>query len=339
MGETLRDMGELGFISRLRSAFPGLSGLGDDAAVLGTLSCPVATVDSFVEGRHFHRWWCDPETMGRRLLEATLSDLAAMGAEPGHLLVSLAAPGDLEWEWLSGLYRGFISREDCILAGGETIASRDLTVTLTAIGEGGDPQSLLRRSSMRPGDSLWLTGPVGRALDTVARIEACGGLGGPGLEPALAVTPQDLEIARAFISPRAHFEEARILRRRGVRCAIDISDGLLSEAAHLCGESGVGCEIDLDLVPVFGAVAGRPLEACAAGEDFVLLFSAPSGTGFEDCGFHRIGRALEAGGMRVNFEGYEIEAVNEGYDHFSPALPPGSGRAAPSRPGDHRGWS
>jgi len=319
--ETLSTMGERGFIARLRSAFPSLSLVGDDAAVFGGLACPVATVDSFVEGRHFLRWWCDPEVLGRRLLEAALSDLAAMGVSPGHVLVSLAAPGTLEWSWLCGFYRGLQSRGDCVIAGGETVASETLVITLCAVGEGGNPERLLRRGALSAGDALWVTGPLGRALGVSARMEACGGLHGPGLEPAREVPEEELELLRAFLKPRAQFREAGILIGRGVRCAIDISDGLLSEAAHLCRESGLGCDIELSSVPLFEAVRGSELEACAAGEDFVLLFGAPEGRDFTEYGFHRIGSCSEHEGIRITYEGYGIEAIDSGYDHFGPSSP------------------
>lgn len=316
-GPTLSGMGERGFIARLRREFPGLREAGDDAAVLPPLSCPVATIDSFVEGRHFHRWWCDPVILGRRLLEATLSDLAAMGAGPSSVLVSLAAPGDLGWGWLAGFYAGLLSRDDCTVAGGETVASDRLVVTISATGEGGDPSTLLRRSAMAPGDSLWLTGPLGRSLDIAEGMEACGGLAGASLEPVNPMPELELERFRAFLEPRAAFDEAGIIRSRGVRCAIDVSDGLFSEAMHLCRESGAGCEMDLAPVPLFEAVRDRPEEACAAGEDFVLLFSAPPSLDFSGHGFTRIGRATDDPGLRITRDGQPAGLPDKaGYDHF-----------------------
>ena len=316
-GPTLSGMGERGFISRLRREFPGLREAGDDAAVLPRLSCPVATIDSFIEGRHFLRWWCDPAILGRRLLEATLSDLAAMGAGPSSALVSLAAPGDLGWDWLAGFYAGLLSRPDCTVAGGETVASDRLVITISATGEGGEPSTLLRRGAMAPGDVLWLTGPIGRSLDISAGMEACGGLEGASLRPVKPVPDSELERLRAFLEPRAAFREACIVRGRGARCAIDISDGLFSEAEHLCTESGAGCEIDLDAVPLFEAVRGRPAEACAAGEDFVLLFTAPPALDFSDCGFARIGTAAGEPGLRITTGGRRaVVTAGTGYDHF-----------------------
>ncbi len=312
----LRDLGERGFLSLLRSAFPGLALAGDDAAVLGPCRCPVLTTDTFLEGRHFHLWWCDPAVLGRRLLEASLSDLAAMGAEPAAALVSLAVPPDTEWEWLRAFYEGLLSRPDCPVAGGETVASELPCITVTALGEGGDPGTLLRRSALRAGDCIWLTGPVGRALDIARLMEEAGGLEGPGMDPRNPVSAEVLGQLRSFLSPRACFEEARLLRSRGVRCAIDVSDGVISEAGHLAAESGVSVRLDLERVPLLPPAQGRPGDACSAGEDFVLLFGAPTGMDFESCGYSRIGVALPGSGVRATFDGNEI-AGGGGYDHFA----------------------
>ncbi len=138
-------LGERELIRRLREAFPQLSLAGDDSAVLPSLACPVVTTDSFLEARHFYRWWCDPSVMGRRLLEATLSDLAAMGAGPGWVFSALGLPRDLDVNWIEGFYAGLTSRDDCPVAGGEIVRSDVLSVTLTAIGEGKDPAILMMR--------------------------------------------------------------------------------------------------------------------------------------------------------------------------------------------------
>jgi len=295
---TVGELGERALIRRIRDIFPSLTLIGDDSAVLSPLSCPVVTTDSFQEGTHFHRWWCDPDILGRRLLEAALSDLAAMGAEPGWVFAAMGLPPDLEVRWLENFYRGLTSRRDCVLAGGEIIRSATFMLTLTAVGEGGDPGKLLLRSSLGPDDWLWLTGPIGRAVDAPALLERAGGMSGPDLEPVNpGLDPASIEQIRAFLQPGAEFTASHICRNRGVLAAIDISDGLISEAAHLARESGVDTHIELDLVPVFGSVADRPLDAASAGEDFVLLFGAKSG-------------------HDVHSGGQILETHGSGYDHF-----------------------
>jgi len=315
---TVGELGERALISRIRDLFPSLTLIGDDSAVLSPLSCPVVTTDSFQEGTHFHRWWCDPDILGRRLLEAALSDLAAMGAEPGWMFAAMGLPPDLEVRWLEDFYRGLTCRRDCVLAGGEIIRSAAFTLTLTAVGEGGDPERLLLRSSLGRDDWLWLTGPIGRAVDAPALLERAGGMSGPDLEPVNpGLDPASIEQIRAFLQPRAEFEASRICRNRGVRAAIDISDGLISEAAHLARESGVDTHIELDLVPVFGSVADRPLDAASAGEDFVLLFGAESGQDFTEEGFTKVGYSCEGtGGVHVHSRGQILKTHGSGYDHF-----------------------
>lgn len=290
--------------------------VGDDAAVLPSLAIPVVTTDSYAEGRHFHRWWCDPEVLGRRLLEATLSDLAAMGASPAFVFCAVMLPGSTDHEWVERFHLGLCSRSDCVLAGGETIAGDCLCVTLTAVGEGGS-EPLLRRSSARPGDRVWITGPVGRTLDSVSLLERCRGTSGPGLAPVLPLTPEEAAHVGLFLQPRAAFGEARVLRARGVLCAVDVSDGVLSEAARISEESGVGIELDLDRVPLLPLAASRALEACAAGEDFVLLFTAGAGEDFSGEGFSAVGRAAGHPGLRVVSGGVPVGIVSAGYDHFA----------------------
>jgi thiamine-monophosphate kinase len=315
---TVSDLGERRLIARLRERFPGLSLTGDDAAVLDSIRSPVVTTDSFCETTHFYLWWAPGRVLGRRLMEAALSDLAAMGASPGWSLTALTLPDRTDVEWLEDLYRGFLERDDCLMAGGEVVSGERLAVTITAIGEGAGDGELLRRSALQPGDGLWLTGRVGRALGAPQLIEQAEELRGDGLHPAVdALDGQQLEQVRAFLRPRAHFEEAAELRRRGVRCAIDVSDGLLSEAGHLARESGVDVCIELEGVPFFESVADRPLEACAAGEDFVLLAGCPPSVDLDDTGFYRIGEAREGeGGVTVTRGGEAVEYAAEGYDHL-----------------------
>jgi thiamine-monophosphate kinase len=320
---TVGELGERALISRIRELFPSLTLLGDDSAVLSPLSCPVVTTDSFQEGTHFYRWWCDPDILGRRLLEAALSDLAAMGAEPGWVFAAMGLPPDLEVRWLENFYRGLTCRPDCVLAGGEIIQSAALTLTLTAVGEGGDPEKLLLRSSLGHDDWLWLTGPIGRAVDAPALLDRAGGMSGTGLEPVNpGLDPASIEQIRAFLQPRAEFEASRLLRNRGVRAAIDVSDGLISEATHLARESGVDTHIELDLVPMFGSVADRPLDAASAGEDFVLLFGAESGQDFAAEGFSKVGYSSRGiGEVHVHSGGQVLETHGSGYDHFQDIEP------------------
>ncbi|MBD3368855.1 thiamine-phosphate kinase [Candidatus Fermentibacteria bacterium] len=318
---TVSDMGERALLRRLRKTFPRLSLAGDDAAELpAELRRPVVTTDSFLEGSHFFLWWTSPRMLGRRLVEATLSDVAAMGAEPRWSLVSLILPSQTRVGWLEDLYRGFQHRSEPVLAGGETVSGDRLGVTLTVIaeGEGENENPLLRRSGLSEGDRLWVTGRVGRALGAPGLIESAGGLFGDELSPRYeALTSVELEQVRAFLRPRAHLREGKLLRHMGIRCAIDVSDGVLSEAEHLAVESGIDTWVDLDLVPFFDSVRPRPLEAAGAGEDFVLVFGAPAELDLAGEGFTMIGHASEGSGkLHVTRGGREIRVTDPGYEHL-----------------------
>lgn len=287
--------------------------------MLDGLSCPVVTTDSFFEGSHFHRWWAPPDVLGRRLLEAAVSDLAAMGAQPRCFLVALSLPGDTELEWLTGLYGGLTGRPDCPPVGGETVGGDRLGLTLTAIGEGTERESLLRRDALAPGDLICLPGMVGRALDAPRLLERVGGLEGEGLLPARpGPTPEELERVRDFLRPRAMVRLGLELRRAGIRCAIDISDGLVSEAAHLAEESGVDVVLDLDAVPVYPGLEERGMEAATAGEDYLLLVGSPPGPAARFPELVPVGEALKGSGrLEIRQAGQPVPGGSGGWDNLA----------------------
>ncbi|MCD4701533.1 MAG: thiamine-phosphate kinase [Candidatus Aegiribacteria sp.] len=298
--------------------FPSLHAIGDDSAVLPGIQCPVVTTDSFYEGTHFQRWWAQPRILGRRLLEAALSDIAAMGARADWFLAALSIDPDMRVDWIEDFYRGLTEREDVILAGGETIRGKRLGVTLTVIGEGEERDTLLRRSSLRSGDNLWISGLLGRALDAPAKLEKIGGLLGDDLKSSSGlISSAELEQLRAFLQPRAELELGIKLRKMGIRCAIDISDGLFSEAAHLALESSVDIVLEIDETIFFDSVKDKPLAASAAGEDFVLLFGAPATLDFSSVGCSMIGRAETGNGKTAIFlNGKRVNITATGYDHM-----------------------
>ncbi len=318
MNRRISDLGERGLIRRLREKFPSLHSIGDDCAVLPGIKCPVVTTDSFFEGTHFHRWWAPPRILGRRMLEAALSDIAAMGARAQWFFTALSVDPSIGVNWIEGFYQGLTEREDVILAGGETVKGDRLGITLTVIGEGQDRDTILRRSSLRPGDHLWISGLLGRALDAPAKLERAGGLFGNDLKSRSGLlSEQELEQLRAFLKPRAELELGIKLRKLGVRCAIDISDGLFSEAAHLSLESSVSAVLKIDETLFFDAVKDKPLAASAAGEDYVLLFGAPDGLDLSSVGCSKIGCAETGNGeITVFLDGERVSINAEGYDHL-----------------------
>lgn len=302
--KTLADTGEHGFIRAIRERFP-MALAGDDGAVLQSLQTPVVTTDSFFQGTHFHTWWTEPDKLAGRLLEATLSDLAAMGAESRYLFSSVVLPHDINLEWLMEFYSGLTGRNDCALAGGETVKGHTFGITLTAIGECGT-RTPFRRSTAKSGDSLWVTGPLGRSFNSPELLEK-------GRTARLTETEKDQ--TELFLSPRARFDAVQAIREAGSTTAIDISDGLFSECRHLVRESGVSISLNLDKVPLVYYCRELPREACSAGEDFELLFTVPPGV--EVPGFHQIGHILPGKSLTVVSNGEKIDICESGYDHFN----------------------
>lgn len=308
--------GERELLKKLRAEFPSLSPSWDDGAVLPSIKTPVVTVDSFFQGTHFLKWWQLPQVLGRRLLEATLSDLAAMGAGPGRIFTALCIPPELKFDWLVDFYRGLLSRKDVAIAGGETISGDKFGVTLTAIGD--CRSTVLTRNTLRDEDVLWVSGTIGRACGIIELFDKMGGCRGVDMIPVNdCLSSEELEQARAFLTPRAQFDIAEILIEKGVKCAIDISDGLFSEAEHLARESRIDCVIKIDDVPLFKSVEHIPLKAAASGEDFVLLFGAEKTLDFEDNGCTRVGYAKSGNGeLTVVQNGKEIDIKEKGYNHL-----------------------
>jgi thiamine-monophosphate kinase len=278
----LDDRGEFGLIARLTENLetrPDVAlGIGDDAALLdpGPGMLVAATVDALVEGRHFQMATSTPEEIGHKALAVNLSDLAAMGAEPCWVLVSLLLPATLAVEVLDGIYaglRGTAQRYGVAVVGGN-VAATDGPLTIDVVALGRCPRdSQITRHGAHPGDMLLVTGSLGAA--------AAGLLVARDPDPAVDVAQSLLYQAHsALVSPIARVEAGQALASRQlVTAMLDVSDGLASDLRHLCVASDVGAELEESLIPVDAAalaIAGRygrePLTlALQGGEDYELL--------------------------------------------------------------------
>ncbi len=256
----MRERGEREFIRRLARFMGGGAGvrigIGDDAAVAAApADCELLlTSDAVIEGVHFLAGE-DAERVGNKAAGRVLSDLAAMGAHPLWALVNLSAPSEADADWLERMMRALNNRASefgMAVIGGDVARSVEIAVHVFAVGHA-PTGTAMPRSAVRVGDALFVTGDLG------------GSLAGRHLD----------------FAPR--IAEGLWLRERGtVRAAIDVTDGLATDALHLARESGVTLELHADLVPcsraaVEAADGSGPLHrALYDGEDFELLFSVPS---------------------------------------------------------------
>jgi thiamine-monophosphate kinase len=249
-----------------------IRGIGDDCAVLRIPRNhdTLVTTDFTLEEVHFRRPWHPPEIVGRRCLTRGLSDIAAMGGEPVALFLSLAIPKQLPQSWVDRFMRGFLdlAREFHVpLAGGDT-AQSPAGVLADVIVLGSVPRGrAILRSTARAGDRIYVTGDLGGAAAALDALRKA-----PHKVAARDYTRHFYPVLRIAIG--------RFLREKKLASSmIDLSDGLSTDLAHICDESGVGARIDENLIPYasVGRLARKvsPEAALHGGEDYELLFTAP----------------------------------------------------------------
>ncbi len=326
-------MGEFDLIAALRARLPEpgprvLLGVGDDAAVTAPEGVTATSVDAIVEGIHFRRDSTPLEAIGRRALAAALSDLAAMGAEPGEAYIVLGVPEDLDEDGCLELLEGaeaLAARTGTALVGGDISRSAVLFVAMTVVGHAPGAESLVSRGGANAGDVVAVTGELGGAAAALRLLEGGGASGGVPDDLALALRARQLD-------PQPRLPEGRALAASGASAMIDVSDGLGADAGHIAAESGVRLEIDLATIPLQAGVrevamaAGEdPLElAAGGGEDYELLGCLPAASldraraAVADAGgsLAVIGRCVPGEGVKLSApSGRELQA--RGYDQLS----------------------
>jgi thiamine-monophosphate kinase len=297
-----------------------LTGIGDDSAVLRLRPEHemLVTTDFSLEGVHFRRNWHPPESVGHRCLARGLSDIAAMGGVPTAVFLSLGLPAALPQRWAERFARGLLAlagKYGITLAGGDTAESPNgILADVVVIGTVPRDKAVMRAGA-RPGDQIYVSGELGGSAAALARImQRHKGMVNPRGYPR-----------HFFPDPRVDL--GRALREKGlVSAMIDISDGLSTDLAHICEESGVGAEVEAKAVP--RASVGKPAHevdlhvALHGGEDYELLFTAPRGkripSRIAGVPITRIGHIVSrrkmlltsAGGIRREFK-------PEGWEHFT----------------------
>lgn len=253
-------------------------GPGDDAAVTVPGGATATTVDAVVDGVHFRSSWCPPMSVGRKAMATALSDLAAMGAEPGEAYVWLGRPEWLGEEDVLDLCEGLAvvaEREDVVVAGGDITAAGELAVSVTAVGHAAEPDDFVRRDGAQPGDVLCVTGPLGGSAAGLMVLEH------PDLTDRISAAA-DVAVSQCQLDPRPRLAAGRALAAGGVSAMVDISDGLGADAEQLAAASEVAIEVELARVPTaeglaeVAEAAGRDaFEILIGGEDYELLAAVP----------------------------------------------------------------
>ncbi len=274
------ELGEFGLIDLLAEMAGGgqdeqlLIGIGDDAAAWkGDASIQLATVDSFVQDVHFPSGIAPWNELGWKALAANLSDIAAMGGAPRYALVSLALPDNTEVDDVTALYTGMLelAREYRVaIVGGDIVSAPLVVITITILGSTKDrDKHILTRSAAEPGELVAVTGELGTAA---AGLEM--------LTKKLQFDPQATAcLDRAFLHPYPRIAEGQLLVDQGVKTAIDLSDGLISDLNQICKSSQVSARVEIDRVPIEPIVKAQFSEkalelALSGGEDYELLFTA-----------------------------------------------------------------
>ena len=334
---TVSELGEFGLIdllAKMANSAKGkqivswqqlIIGIGDDAAAWqGDASIQLATVDSLIQDVHFSLGITSWQDLGWKAMAANLSDIAAMGGQPKYALVSLALPGDTEVDDVTALYQGMIElaqQFEVAIVGGDISRASLVMITITILGSTENREShILTRSAAVPGEQIAVTGYLGTAaagLDMLTR--------------QLQFAPEATAcLARGFQRPFPRIAEGRLLVKQGVKTAIDISDGLISDLSHVCEASQVSARIEVDRVPIEPEVRAnfgdKSLElALSGGEDYELLFTGSPEVVARvkkaaSCPVTVIGELVadkEGGVFLFDSKGSPFHLNKAGWDHFA----------------------
>jgi thiamine-monophosphate kinase len=322
-------MGEFELLDAVRRRLPAPGprvrlGSGDDAAIAVPGGATATSVDALVDGVHFRREWSSLGKIGAKALAVALSDLAAMGAEPGEAYVVLGVPPDLDEDGCLELLDGMIAlaaETGTTLAGGDVTRAPALTLATTVIGHAAAAEDLVTRAGARTGDVLAVTGELGGAAAGLLLLEQPERFRSHFQPDSEQNSERKRSLVARQLEPRPRLEAGRALARTGAKAMIDLSDGLGGDAGHLAGASGVRLRIDAVSLPVQDGVAavaetaGRdPLEpATSGGEDYELLAALPPGRLDEAiAAVEARGTALTPVGEALAGEGVEIRLPGGG---------------------------
>ena len=309
----VKDIGEFGLIDRITRKSKDKSvlvGIGDDAAVVKTEGLQVLTTDCLVEGDHFRTDWFSAKQIGMKAIEINISDIAAMGAIPKYVLVSLALPKDLDVKFVEEMYQGMWDSCDKYkidIIGGNMTRSNQIVISITMIGEA-DKKNLSLRSGANPGDLIFVSGHLGN--------------GKAGLRLFQENLKGFEKVRKSYLEPKAQLDRALKIAPY-INSMIDVSDGLAPEIRHICDESKCGAIIYKDKIPIDDEVrdVAKALDedeydyALFGGEDFELVYTVSKDNLDKVNGF-LVGAITENKEALLSFKGKEKKLSESGYDHF-----------------------
>lgn len=330
----LNEIGEAGLLEKIKEIFAPTAGdeirvgIGDDAAVIElpkSGSQEVWATDLLVEGVHFQPQWQEARELGRKSLAVNLSDIASMGAAPRVALLSLAAGGATEVEFILDICRGLCElalNEGVAVAGGDMSSSEAGLVINVSVGGAVTGSGAVLRSGANEGDRVLMTGYPGMAHGGMKLLS----------EGKADMFP---ELRKSFVTPDARTLAGITAAGAGATAMIDISDGLAGDLLHICEQSSVGGELDLLEVPVHPELLeasgkfGWNLEdvILEGGEDYELLFTLPPEGAAQarkeisdqaDVPVFIIGtiKSRQAGVDMIGLDGSKRKLTHHGFNHF-----------------------
>lgn len=297
-----------------------IKGIGDDTAVVKVNKNKyfLYTCDSLVSGVHFSEKYFSPYQIGRKAATVNMSDIAAMGGVPKHLLVSLFLPEGTTEKFIDELYKGLT--DECRvynvdIIGGNISKSKEFIIDIFLTGEVSS-KNLLLRSGARVGDVVVVTGTLGDSATGLKLLQKPGG----------KISNYDTQFISKHLTSIPRAKEGMILSQSGmVTSMIDVSDGLSSDVGHICDESNVGVKLFLEKLPVSDGV--EKITALNGGEDYELCFTASfknvlhlsqllkKKTGTK---ITVVGEIIDSkkGRWLLDKNGKKIKLVSKGWDHF-----------------------
>jgi len=308
----LRDLGEGTLIRKIREKFGPKAaelpvGIGDDAAVIDfpTGHSLVFCSDLVAENTHFIRDLHPADSIAYKAIASNVSDVAAMGGVAMHFLISLAAPGDLDWSWVESFFSGVetaCNRFEISLVGGDSASSESIFVDVAMVGRVRAGQAV-NRSGAKVGDHIYVTGTLGASA--------------LGLERLKSGTTNDAAVKR-HLYPEPRYKVGAAVAANA-HAMIDVSDGLSTDLTHILRESQVAARIYKDRLPVWPGAADH--HVLHGGEEYELIIVSPDlPDRVEGVPVTHVGEIIRSG---MDYQAFLIDGTREsvlhprGWQHFS----------------------